>query len=108
MASNLRSNEEYIAPSKAKAISRLIVTLCSELRGVALQLVRAGTEYPETLAVLLLFQSTAAHVPCMPCFQRASPGTANVIDARAAVYDRHVTGPLCTLVPPGCQVARQC
>ncbi len=40
--SNLRSNEEYIAPSKAKAISRLIVTLCSELRGVALQLVRPG------------------------------------------------------------------
>lgn len=34
-------NEEYIAPSKAKAISRLIVTLCSELRGVALQLVDA-------------------------------------------------------------------
>ena len=35
-------NDEYIAPSKAKAISRLVVSLCSELRGVALPLVRAG------------------------------------------------------------------
>lgn len=34
-------NDEYIAPSKAKAISRLVVTLCSELRGVALPLVNA-------------------------------------------------------------------
>ncbi|GIL60959.1 hypothetical protein Vafri_15757 [Volvox africanus] len=34
-------NDEYIAPSKAKAISRLVVQLCSELRGVALNLVDA-------------------------------------------------------------------
>ncbi|PNW83293.1 hypothetical protein CHLRE_05g232002v5 [Chlamydomonas reinhardtii] len=34
-------NDEYIAPSKAKAISRLVVSLCSELRGVALPLVDA-------------------------------------------------------------------
>ncbi|GLC47166.1 hypothetical protein PLESTB_001388100 [Pleodorina starrii] len=34
-------NDEYIAPSKAKAISRLVVSLCSELRGVALNLVDA-------------------------------------------------------------------
>ncbi|GIL69204.1 hypothetical protein Vretimale_12660 [Volvox reticuliferus] len=34
-------NDEYIAPSKSKAISRLVVQLCSELRGVALNLVDA-------------------------------------------------------------------
>ncbi|KXZ46313.1 hypothetical protein GPECTOR_45g183 [Gonium pectorale] len=34
-------NDEYIAPSKAKAISRLVMQLCGELRGVALQLVDA-------------------------------------------------------------------
>uniref|UniRef100_A0A383WGP6 Acyl-coenzyme A oxidase n=1 Tax=Tetradesmus obliquus TaxID=3088 RepID=A0A383WGP6_TETOB len=34
-------NDEYVAPAKAKAIQRLIVQLCSELRGVALPLVAA-------------------------------------------------------------------
>ncbi|GFR51630.1 hypothetical protein Agub_g14059 [Astrephomene gubernaculifera] len=34
-------NDEYIAPAKAKAISRLVVALCSELRGQALNLVDA-------------------------------------------------------------------
>eukprot|EP00195_Chlamydomonas_chlamydogama_P012817 CAMPEP_0202892802 /NCGR_PEP_ID=MMETSP1392-20130828/2490_1 /ASSEMBLY_ACC=CAM_ASM_000868 /TAXON_ID=225041 /ORGANISM="Chlamydomonas chlamydogama, Strain SAG 11-48b" /LENGTH=662 /DNA_ID=CAMNT_0049576893 /DNA_START=125 /DNA_END=2113 /DNA_ORIENTATION=+ len=34
-------NEEYIAPAKAKAIQRLIVSLCSDLRGVAVPLVSA-------------------------------------------------------------------
>jgi len=34
-------NDEYVAPAKAKAISRLIVRLCAELRGVALPLVDA-------------------------------------------------------------------
>lgn len=34
-------NDEYIAPSKAKAIQRLLVELCSELRGVAVPLVNA-------------------------------------------------------------------
>lgn len=34
-------NDEFVAPAKAKAIQRLIVTLCSELRGVALGLVSA-------------------------------------------------------------------
>lgn len=37
----LPRNEEYIAPSKAKAIQRLIVHLCQELRGVAVPLVSA-------------------------------------------------------------------
>ncbi|KAG2487507.1 hypothetical protein HYH03_013925 [Edaphochlamys debaryana] len=32
-------NDEYIAPSKAKAISRLVTSLCGELRGVATLLV---------------------------------------------------------------------
>jgi len=34
-------NDEYIAPGKAKAIQRLLVELCSELRGVAVPLVNA-------------------------------------------------------------------
>jgi len=34
-------NDEYVAPAKAKAIGRLIVRLCAELRGVALPLVDA-------------------------------------------------------------------
>lgn len=34
-------NEEYIAPAKAKAIQRLIVDLCSDLRSVAVPLVNA-------------------------------------------------------------------
>lgn len=34
-------NQEYIAPAKAKAIQRLIVDLCSDLRGVAVPLVGA-------------------------------------------------------------------
>eukprot|EP00197_Chlamydomonas_leiostraca_P012961 CAMPEP_0202866722 /NCGR_PEP_ID=MMETSP1391-20130828/8326_1 /ASSEMBLY_ACC=CAM_ASM_000867 /TAXON_ID=1034604 /ORGANISM="Chlamydomonas leiostraca, Strain SAG 11-49" /LENGTH=696 /DNA_ID=CAMNT_0049546701 /DNA_START=100 /DNA_END=2190 /DNA_ORIENTATION=- len=34
-------NDEYIAPAKAKAIQRLLVALCSELRGVAVPLVNA-------------------------------------------------------------------
>ncbi len=40
-AEPLFRNDEFIAPGKAKAISRLIVSLCSELRGVALPLVNA-------------------------------------------------------------------
>jgi acyl-CoA oxidase len=40
-AAPTRRNEEYIAPAKAKAIQRLIVDLCSELRGVAVPLVGA-------------------------------------------------------------------
>lgn len=34
-------NDEYVAPSKAKAIQRLIEDLCSDLRGVAVPLVNA-------------------------------------------------------------------
>lgn len=34
-------NDEYVAPEKAKAITRLIESLCSELRGVAVPLVDA-------------------------------------------------------------------
>jgi len=34
-------NDEYVAPSKAKAISKLVQDLCSELRSVALPLVAA-------------------------------------------------------------------
>ena len=37
----LYRNEEYIAPSKAKAIKRLVLDLCSDLRGVAVPLVNA-------------------------------------------------------------------
>lgn len=33
-------NDEFVAPAKAKAIQRMIVSLCSELRGVAVGLVR--------------------------------------------------------------------
>jgi acyl-CoA oxidase len=40
-ADPLFRNDEYVAPAKAKAISRLIVRLCAELRGVALPLVDA-------------------------------------------------------------------
>jgi acyl-CoA oxidase len=34
-------NEELVAPAKAKAIQKLVLTLCSELRGVAVPLVNA-------------------------------------------------------------------
>ena len=34
-------NDEYVAPAKAKAIQKLILQLCSELRGVAVPLVNA-------------------------------------------------------------------
>lgn len=34
-------NEEYLSPGKAKAMQRLQEELCSELRGVAVQLVDA-------------------------------------------------------------------
>lgn len=34
-------NEEFISPAKAKAIQKLVLQLCSELRGVAVPLVNA-------------------------------------------------------------------
>lgn len=38
---SLSRNEEYLSPGKAKAMQRLCEDLCSELRGVAVQLVDA-------------------------------------------------------------------
>lgn len=38
---NVTRNEEYLSPGKAKAMQRLQEELCSELRGVAVQLVDA-------------------------------------------------------------------
>jgi hypothetical protein len=49
LASCPYSNDEYIAPSKAKAISRLVAALCAELRGVATQLVGVKCHFTDVL-----------------------------------------------------------